>query len=102
MLPSVAIACAVSIFIVVDFPAPFGPSSPMQIPAGTSRSSPSTAVKPPNRFTTPRRLIAAASAPSRAAAIWARCKVIPLTLGTGAGAPRTVFRQAGRPPEVNL
>ena len=42
--PSSAIACAVSSFIVVDLPAPLGPSSPKQVPSGTSRSSPSTAV----------------------------------------------------------
>jgi hypothetical protein len=33
--------------IVVDFPAPLGPSKPTQVPSGTSRSSPSTAVMAP-------------------------------------------------------
>jgi hypothetical protein len=42
--PSSAIACAVSIRIVVDLPAPFGPSRPTHVPSGTSSSSPSTAV----------------------------------------------------------
>src|SRR3954463_4302258 len=50
--------CAVSAFIVVDLPAPFGPSRPTQLPYGTSRSRPSTAVSSPKRLTTPRRLIA--------------------------------------------
>src|SRR2546423_8196178 len=56
--------CAVSAFMVVDFPAPLGPSSPTHVPYGTSRSRPSTAVmgeRPvptPYRLTTPRSLIA--------------------------------------------
>ena len=37
-------AWPVSIRMVVDLPAPFGPSRPRQMPGGTSRSSPSTAV----------------------------------------------------------
>jgi hypothetical protein len=37
--PSSAIACAVSSRIVVDLPAPFGPSRPTHVPSGTSRSS---------------------------------------------------------------
>ena len=41
--PASASACAVSIRIVVDLPAPFGPSRPKHTPAGTSRSRPSTA-----------------------------------------------------------
>ena len=44
--------------MVVDLPAPFGPSSPMHVPNGTSRSRPSTAVSAPKRLTTPRSLIA--------------------------------------------
>src|SRR5215212_3778645 len=58
MSPSSTITCAVRAFIVVDLPAPFGPSSPTQVPYGTSRSRPSTAVRAPNRLTTPRSLIA--------------------------------------------
>src|SRR3954471_5482538 len=50
--------CAVSAFIVVDLPAPLGPSSPTHVPKGTSRSRPSTAVREPNRLTTPRRRMA--------------------------------------------
>src|SRR3954462_126396 len=50
--------CAVSAFIVVDFPAPLGPSRPTHVPKGTSRSRPSTAVSEPNRLTTPRRRMA--------------------------------------------
>src|SRR5215212_7653635 len=56
--PSLATAWPVSIRMVVDLPAPFGPSRPRQMPAGTSRSSPSTAVIGPNRFTTPLNSIA--------------------------------------------
>ena len=44
--------------IVVDLPAPFGPSRPRQVPSGTSRSSPSTAVISPKRLTTPLSSIA--------------------------------------------
>src|SRR2546422_10532919 len=50
--------CAVSAFIVVDLPAPLGPSSPTHVPNGTSRSRPSTAVTDPKRLTIPRSLIA--------------------------------------------
>src|SRR5918997_2375596 len=49
---------AVRAFIVVDFPAPLGPSRPTHVPCGTSRSRPSTAVMPPKRLTAPRRLMA--------------------------------------------
>src|SRR3954468_18410354 len=56
--PSSQITCAVSAFMVVDLPAPFGPSRPTHWPNGTSRSSPSTAVIDPNRFTIPRSLMA--------------------------------------------
>src|SRR3954469_18421868 len=58
-------ACAVSIRMVVDLPAPFGPSSPTQVPAGTSRSRPSTAVMRPKRLTTPRRRMASSLTPHR-------------------------------------
>src|SRR6185503_17514927 len=44
--------------MVVDLPAPLGPSRPRQMPLGTSRSSPSTAVISPNRLTTPLSSIA--------------------------------------------
>src|SRR6185503_11943684 len=44
--------------MVVDLPAPLGPSRPRQMPRGTSRSSPSTAVIEPNRLTTPRSWMA--------------------------------------------
>src|SRR5439155_10487136 len=40
----------VSIFRVVDFPAPFGPRNPTICPAGTSNESESTAVCAPNRL----------------------------------------------------
>src|SRR3954447_2149695 len=50
--PSSGSACAVSSFIVVDLPAPLGPSRPTQVPSGTSRSRWSTAVRSPKRLTT--------------------------------------------------
>ena len=50
--------CAVSAFIVVDLPAPLGPSRPTHAPNGTSRSRPSTAVMEPKRLTNPRSLMA--------------------------------------------
>src|SRR3954468_21702891 len=63
--PSSAIACAVSIRIVVLLPAPLGPSSPTHVPTGTSRSRPSTAVIGPKRLTTPRRRMARSLTPSQ-------------------------------------
>src|SRR5215210_2143065 len=54
---------AVSAFIVVDLPAPFGPSRPTHLPIGTSRSRPSTAVIGPNRLTSPRSRIAESIGP---------------------------------------
>src|SRR4051794_3650568 len=51
--PSSGIACAVSRRMVVDLPAPLGPSRPTQVPSGTSRSRWSTAVRSPKRLTTP-------------------------------------------------
>src|SRR4051812_3254008 len=56
-------ACAVSMRMVVDLPAPLGPSSPTQVPAGTSRSRPSTAMMRPKRLTTPRRRMASSLTP---------------------------------------
>ena len=61
MVPSLASVWAVSIRIVVDLPAPLGPSSPKQTPGGTTRSRPSTAVIWPKRLTTPRSSIDALS-----------------------------------------
>src|SRR3954452_19198177 len=53
--PASGIACAVSRRMVVDLPAPLGPSRPTQVPSATSRSSRSTAVSAPKRLTTPVR-----------------------------------------------
>ena len=39
--------------MVVDLPAPLGPSSPKDSPGGTSKSIPSTAVNSPNRLVRP-------------------------------------------------
>ena len=61
--PSSAIACAVSSRIVVDLPAPLGPSRPTHVPSGTSRSRWSTAVSAPKRLTTPRRRMAGGHPP---------------------------------------
>ena len=47
IVPASAMTWAVSIFIVVDLPAPLGPSRPTHVPAGTSRSRPSTATMSP-------------------------------------------------------
>ena len=52
MVPESGIAWPVSIRIVVDLPAPLGPSRPRQVPAGTSRSRPSTARVSPKDLTT--------------------------------------------------
>src|SRR5690606_30606145 len=56
--PSSTELCAVRRRMVVDLPAPLGPSSPSTTPWGTSRSRPLTAVMSPKRFTTPRSEIA--------------------------------------------
>ena len=40
--------------MVEDLPAPLGPRKPNASPGRTSTSMPSTAVKSPNRFTSPR------------------------------------------------
>ncbi len=44
-VPEVGIRIPVSILIVVDLPAPFGPMYPTSSPGSTRRSMPSTAVK---------------------------------------------------------
>src|SRR5688572_17315527 len=53
-----------SILSVVVLPAPFGPSTPKIAPAGTERSTPSTAVNPSKRLTSPRASIASGAAPT--------------------------------------
>ena len=45
--PEVRCVTAPIIFIVVDLPAPFGPSSPKDSPAGTLKEMPSTAATSP-------------------------------------------------------
>src|SRR5260370_33919587 len=47
--PEVGSSNPVSIFIKVDLPAPFGPSSAQMAPEGISNDTRSTAVKPPKR-----------------------------------------------------
>src|SRR5436305_7086778 len=74
--------CAVSDFIVVDLPAPLGPSRPTQRPLGTSRSSPSTAVSAPKRLTTPRRVIALSATSGTAT-------IVPQRLGLALRRPRS-------------
>ena len=48
--------------IVELLPAPFGPRKPNASPRCTSKSTPSTAVRSPNRFTSPRAWINGAPA----------------------------------------
>src|SRR5690348_11914844 len=48
--------------IVELFPAPFGPRKPNASPLRTSKSMPSTAVRPPNRFVKPRAWMSASPA----------------------------------------
>src|SRR3954468_10996689 len=52
-VPAEGASRPVSILIVVDFPAPFGPRKPKNEPRATRRSMPPTAVKSPNRRTSP-------------------------------------------------
>jgi hypothetical protein len=49
-LPDDRVDTAAIIFIVVDLPAPFGPSNPNDSPLGTSNEMPFTAVKSPYTF----------------------------------------------------
>ena len=42
--------------MVVDLPAPFAPSRPKMLPAGTSKDTESTATNEPKRFVRPRTL----------------------------------------------
>jgi hypothetical protein len=53
--PESGVRRPVAMAIVVDFPAPFGPSSPKTSPAGTSSHNPSTAAIGPNCLRMARR-----------------------------------------------
>src|SRR5215813_15175805 len=57
-IPASAFINVVSTFTVVVFPAPFGPSREKTVPAGTSRSMPSSTVLSPNAFRSPETAIA--------------------------------------------
>src|SRR5215470_11845845 len=57
-VPASAFINVVSTFTVVVFPAPFGPSREKTVPAGTSRSMPSSTVLSPNAFRSPETAIA--------------------------------------------
>src|SRR5215469_14245116 len=61
--PAVGSSRPVSILIVVDFPAPFGPRNPKNCPGATLNVTSSTAVKSPNRRVNPRVEIAGISMP---------------------------------------
>jgi hypothetical protein len=54
--------------IVDVFPAPFGPRNPNASPRATSRSIPSTAVRPSNRLVKPRAWMSVMTTGSRARA----------------------------------
>ena len=47
MVPESGSSMPVSILMVVDFPAPLGPSTPRISPGSTSKEIPSTAFTPP-------------------------------------------------------
>ena len=53
-MPDVRVDVAAKIRIVVDLPAPLGPSNPKDSPLATSKSMPSTAVKSPKTLVKPR------------------------------------------------
>src|SRR5215510_7997245 len=57
-VPASAFINVVSTFTVVVLPAPFGPSREKTVPAGTSRSMPSSTVLSPNAFRSPETAIA--------------------------------------------
>ena len=50
-VPDVGVRNPTIIFMVVDFPAPFGPRKPRTSPRWTLKDTPSTAVKSPKRLT---------------------------------------------------
>ena len=66
-VPDVGSSSVVSTRTAVVLPAPLGPSRPRTVPAGASRSTPSSARTSPNDFTSPDTLIAASplAAPAR-------------------------------------
>src|SRR5690348_6735936 len=57
-VPPSAFSSVVSTFTAVVFPAPFGPSREKTVPAGTSRSMPSSTVLSPYAFRSPETAIA--------------------------------------------
>jgi hypothetical protein len=59
MLPEVGASRPVSILMVVDLPAPFGPRKPKNWPGATLRLTFSTAIKSPKRRVSPEVEIAA-------------------------------------------
>src|SRR5882724_2147717 len=61
IFPLVGASNPVSIFIVVDLPAPFGPKNPKKLPRATRKSILSTAVKSPKRRT--REIVSTAGVP---------------------------------------
>jgi hypothetical protein len=50
IVPDVGRSNVVSILMVVDFPAPFGPRNPKVVPCATENEIPFTASKPPKRL----------------------------------------------------
>jgi hypothetical protein len=73
--PSSGRSSPVTIDSVVVFPAPFGPTRPMNRPDGRSRSMPATAACSPNRFHSPRTRTAGGSpsAPPSPPPAWSAC-----------------------------
>src|ERR1700761_261807 len=62
--PAVGRCSPSSTRIAVDFPAPFGPSSPTTLPFGTLKERASRTVRLPNRLTPPSNSIGAGAAES--------------------------------------
>src|SRR5262245_31769674 len=52
--PALGVRNPVTIFIVVDLPAPLGPRKPRTSPLATSKDTPSTALRGPKCFARPR------------------------------------------------
>src|SRR5215210_3555630 len=98
MSPASARAWPVSRRIVVDLPAPLGPSRPRQMPFGTSRSRPSTAVIVPNLFTTPCNSIAAKPIPDYVIDKWANALCGSLDRGTRRNSSRAASLGLARNP----
>src|SRR5690606_22965542 len=83
--------------IVVDFPAPLGPSRPKLSPACTSKSIPSTATTPPYSLRSPCALIAGSVTSQDATSVLRELLLHPERLGAVLGRPAGRLADHRRP-----